>query len=209
MSEFILDTITRYAGWAGLIVGVLAFLESMVVIGLFIPAIATMIAVGGLIGAGLIDPAPILVGALAGAILGDWLSYMLGRALGPAIYRHRWLKGHRLALARARLAFRRYGFISVLLGRFLGPLRATIPLVAGVLKMPQIPFQAANILSALLWIPALLAPGYFAGSEAMRWGFGVEHMLPIVVGLCLLPLGLGWIAVTMLNRPRQRACRQH
>ena len=48
LSDLILDMITRYGWWSGPIIGVLAFFESLVVIGLFVPAIATMIAVGGL-----------------------------------------------------------------------------------------------------------------------------------------------------------------
>lgn len=58
LPALLLDFIVRHAAWAGPIVGVLAFLESLVIIGLFIPAIATMIAVGGLIGAGIIEPVP-------------------------------------------------------------------------------------------------------------------------------------------------------
>jgi membrane protein DedA with SNARE-associated domain len=204
LSALILDTITRYAWWSGPIVGLLAFFESLVVIGLFVPAIATMIAIGGLIGVGLIDPAPVVICALVGAILGDWVSYTLGSSLGPAIYRHRWLRGHKLAFARARLFFRRYGFVSVLLGRFLGPIRSTVPVVAGVLRMPHGSFQLANILSALLWVPALLLPGYFAGGELARFGLEAEHLLLLGVALCFVPMLLGWIALKTFNKPRQR-----
>lgn len=207
MTDFpalVLDMIARHAAWSGPIVGLLAFLESLAVIGLFVPAIATMIAVGGLIGAGVIEPAPVVACAIVGAILGDWASYALGRAMGPAVYRHRWLRRHRLAFARARLFFRRFGFAAVLLGRFLGPVRATVPVVAGVLKMPRAAFQGANVLSALIWVPALLAPGYFAGARAAELGFGIENLLPVAVGLCLLPLLGGWIAMRLVARPRRR-----
>lgn len=204
LSTFIQETLVQYAIWSGPIVGILAFLESLVLIGLFIPAIATMVAVGGLIGAGVVDPLPVIVCALVGAILGDWLSYFLGRSFGPAIYRHRWLRSHRLAFARARLFFRRFGFISVLLGRFLGPVRSTVPVVAGVLKMPQISFQAANVISALLWIPALLAPGYFAGARAAEIGLNSHHLILIAVMLCVVPLLLGGFALKKFSKPRQR-----
>lgn len=204
-SSFIQQTLVQYAGWSGPIVGILAFLESLVLIGLFIPAIATMVAVGGLIGAGIIDPAPVIICALVGAVLGDWLSYILGRSFGAALYRHPWLRGHRLGFARARLFFRRFGFISVLLGRFLGPVRSTVPVVAGVLKMPRISFQAANILSAFLWVPALLAPGYFAGARAMDLGLGVEHIALAAICLCVAPIVLGSFAIKHFSKPRRRA----
>lgn len=203
-SSFIQETLIHYANWSGPIIGVLAFLESLVLIGLFIPAIATMVAVGGLIGAGVIDPMPVIICALIGAVLGDWLSYALGRSFGATIYRHRWLRSHRLAFARARLFFRRFGFVSVLLGRFLGPIRSTVPVVAGVLKMPHLSFQGANILSALLWIPALLTPGYLAGARAAEIGLNAEHLILVAVALCVLPLLLGGLALKAFSKPRQR-----
>lgn len=149
-----------------------------------------------------------IVLGIVGAILGDWVSYALGRAMGPAIYSHRWLRGHRIAFARARLFFRRFGFLAVLLGRFLGPVRATVPVVAGVLRMPQISFQAANALSGLIWVPGLMLPGYLAGTQAAAMGFEVEYLLPLAVALCLVPLAGGWIAIKLFSRPRQRESRR-
>lgn len=204
ISNFLQETLVQYAGWSGPIIGVLAFLESLVLVGLFVPAIATMVAVGGLIGAGVIDPAPVIVCALIGAILGDWLSYHLGRSFGASIYRHPWLRSHRLAFARARLFFRRFGFVSVLLGRFLGPVRSTVPVVAGVLKMPQVSFQTANVVSAFLWVPALLAPGYFAGTRAAEIGLNAEHLVLVAIGLCVLPVLLGIFAIKKFGKPRRR-----
>ena len=191
-SDLLLDAVTRYAGWSGPIIGVLAFFESLVVIGLFVPAIA------------IIEPAPVFACAVVGAILGDWTSYALGCRIGPAIYRHRWLKGHKLAFARARLFFRRYGFMSVLIGRFLGPVRSTVPVVAGVVKMPQRHFQTANIVSALLWVPALLLPGYFAGGKLAQFDLQSEPLVLIAVGLLTIPMLAGWIALRIAGKPRAK-----
>ncbi|PZU58746.1 MAG: DedA family protein [Sphingobium sp.] len=201
----LLAFITHHAAWAGPIIGVLAFLESLVLIGLFVPAIATMIAVGGLIGAGVLDPAPIILSAILGAVAGDWVSFALGRKMGPSVYRHRLLRGHRLAFARARLFFRRYGFASVFLGRFLGPVRATVPVVAGVMAMPQRAFQIANVLSALVWAPALLAPGYFAGQQIAAFN-ALEggHILGLGIALVVIPVAMGLLAMRMMARPRRR-----
>lgn len=206
-SDYVLHALDRYSAWSGPIIGVLAFLESLVLIGLFVPAIATMIAVGGLIGAGIIDPMPVIVCGIVGAVAGDWVSFALDRSLGPAIYRHRWLKGHRVGFARARLFFRRYGFVSVLIGRFLGPVRSTVPVVAGVLKMPRAAFQAANVLSAMVWVPALLTPGYLAGARAADLGIGMDRLVLIAALLCIVPLLLGAIAVKLLSKPRRKPVR--
>lgn len=151
-----------HGAWAGPIVGLLSFGESLAVVGLFIPATAVMLAVGGLVGTGVLDPFSIILWAIAGAILGDWISFWFGRRIGPSVYRRWPLKGHRPMVARTRLFFRKYGFAAIFLGRFLGPIRATVPLVAGVMDMPRKPFQIANIASAALWVPLMFLPGILA-----------------------------------------------
>ena len=192
--------------WAGPIVGLLTFGESLAFVGLLIPATTLMIAIGGLIGVGTLEPLPVFAWAVAGAILGDWVSFVLGRRIGPAGYRRWPLNRHRPAVARARLFFRRYGLIAIFFGRFLGPIRATIPLVAGVMQMAPRRFQLANIASALLWVPALLAPGYLAGS---RLGpvdrISEMHLLSLAVASLLLTVAATAIGAKVLGGNRKRA----
>lgn len=203
-----LALITENARLAGPIIGALAFAESLIVVGMFVPAIALMIAIGGLIAAGVLDPIPIVVWAVIGSTLGDWISYLLGRWIGPSIYRRWPLCNHRLAVARARLFFRRYGFISVFLGRFFGPVRATIPLVAGVMQMPNRSFQLANVTSAVIWVPALLAPGYLAGSSLSFEALKGWQVIGLGVGLLVGPfLFAGIIARFVMKRPPANAER--
>lgn len=96
----------------------LAFAESLIVIGMFVPAVALMIAVGGLIAAGVLDPVPVLVCAITGSVLGDWVSYLLGRRIGPSIYRRWPLRNHRPAIARASVFPALWFLPSVFIGRF-------------------------------------------------------------------------------------------
>lgn len=158
----VIDFIARHDQWAGPILGLVIFIESLAIIGAFIPATPMLIATGGLIAAGVIDPVTVLAFALAGAIVGDAVSYSIGRALGPGALRHPALRRHRKAMAQTRLLCRRYGVASIFIGRFFGPLRAFVPLVVGMLLMSRRKFQAANVVSALVWVPVTLAPGYFA-----------------------------------------------
>ncbi|WP_137864224.1 MULTISPECIES: DedA family protein [unclassified Sphingomonas] len=177
--------ITENAGWAPLVIGLLCFGESLVLVGLFIPATSLMIAAGGLLATGKLDPVSILLAAIAGAVLGDWVSYYIGDRLGPTAYRHWPLREHRTAVAQARLFFRRFGFFAVFAGRFLGPLRAVVPLVAGVTRMPARSFQLANVFSATLWVPALFAPGYLSAKHLVAKGQADDG------SLMLLGLGIG------------------
>ena len=70
-------------------------------------------------------------------------------------------------MARARLYFRRYGAASIFMGRFLGPLQAVVSLTAGATGMGKGRFHVANVLSALIWTPAMLAPGYVAAGGGL------------------------------------------
>lgn len=195
--------ITENARIAGPFIGLLAFTESLIVVGMFVPAVALMIAIGGLIGSGVLDPAPVLLWAIAGAVLGDWVSYALGRWIGPSVYRRWPLCNHRPSIARARLFFRRYGFISIFLGRFFGPVRATIPLVAGVMQMDQRVFQMANIFSAILWIPVMLAPGYLAGASLPLEMMSGWRMLAIGAALLIVPFLIATVIARLVLSPRR------
>lgn len=179
------DFIAREQAWAGPLVGTIILAESLAIVGLAVPATALMVGIGGLIGAGTLEAVPVLAWCIVGAIVGDAISYFAGRLLGPGIC-HRWpLRRHRPAIARARLFFRRYGVASIFVGRFLGPVRSTIPLVAGVMMMSQRRFQLANVGSALVWVPLMFAPGYLAAKGiADLGGFDGETLL-LVVALAL------------------------
>ena len=163
--------IADHRAWAGPIIGLVVLAESLAVIGLLFPATPIMFAIGGMLGTGTLEPMTAILWGMAGAIIGDSISYIVGRRLGPAVYYRAPFNRHRAVFAKARLFFKRYGFASIFIGRFLGPFRTTVPLVSGVALMGARTFQAANILSAIVWVPASFLPGYLAmtglGSAAM------------------------------------------
>lgn len=200
--------IASHGQWAGPIVGVMAFGESLALIGMLIPATTLMLAVGGMMGAGIIDPWPVIASALIGAVIGDWVSFLFGRRIGKNAYRLWPLNRHRTAVARTRLFFRRHGVVSILFGRFLGPIRATVPLVAGVLGMPQRLFQIANVASALLWVPALFAPGYFAVRALGPIELvGEAHIFGLGVGLTVTTFLGGAIVARLMGGDSKRRQR--
>lgn len=194
--------------WAGPIVCLLTFGESMLVVGILIPATAILLMTGGLIGSGTISILPILLWGYAGAIAGDALSFWIGKWLGRSVLRWKILMRHRTTVARARLFFYRYGFLAVLIGRFLGPMRSTVPTVAGVMGMPDVRFQAANILSAIVWVPGLLAPGFLAARSLDAALQSPRLMVYGIAGLCVV-IGLGTvIAVSRKKKPTPQKVRR-
>ena len=54
---------------------------------------------------------------------------------------------------------KKWGIPGIFIGRFFGPLRAAVPLIAGIFEMPFWRFQLANFSSALVWAAVLLTLG--------------------------------------------------
>ena len=155
----VLDFVRQNQGWAPFIVAALAFGESLAIVSVLIPATVLLVGIGALIGGAGLDFYPIWIGAVIGAFLGDWVSYEVARHFGPAI-QHSWPLNKRPDLMeKTEAMMRRYGAWGVFFGRFSGPLRALVPLFAGIFLMPRFLFQMANLASALVWATALLAPG--------------------------------------------------
>ena len=67
--------------------------------------------------------------------------------------------------ARGQAYFEKNGGKSVFLGRFLGPVRAIVPVIAGMSNMPPARFYTMNVLSALAWSTAHLLPGVLFGAS--------------------------------------------
>lgn len=161
LTDSILTVVKEQEAWAVPIVLVLAFAESLAFVSLLVPATVILLALGALIASAGLGFWPIWVAAAIGAIVGDWLSFWIGRRFGPGIGQVWPLSRHPGLLPRAQLFCARWGMAGVFFGRFLGPLRAAVPLVAGICAMPQVKFQIVNIASGLIWAAGVLAPGAF------------------------------------------------
>lgn len=150
--------VETHKAWAPLIVGVLAFCESLAFLSILVPATVLMVAIGALIGATGIPFWPAMIGGGIGAALGDWVSYEIGRH-----YRHEartiWpMSRYPGMVARGEVFCRRFGAWGIVIGRFIGPARAVVPLIAGIVELPRLPFQVANWTSAFAWSFVWLAP---------------------------------------------------
>ena len=167
----LLEWIRQNPEYAGLVVFSMSLVESLAIVGVLIPGVVILFGAGVLIGAGVLDFWTMCAWAIVGAIIGDGLSYWLGHHFEYLTERWRWFRLHPDHLQKGITFFEKYGDLSVALGRFFGPIRAIVPLVAGLLRMPPTRFYAANILSAFVWAPAYLMPGMLFGeiSESGDW----------------------------------------
>jgi membrane protein DedA with SNARE-associated domain len=141
------------------VVFLLAMGESVAVLSLLFPATVVLVGIGAMVGAGALDFWSLWIAAAVGAIIGDWVSYWLGARYGHAVFAVWPMRNHPELLPRGERFFHRWGIASVFVGRFFGPFRASVTLIAGIFAMDRLAFLATTTLSAFIWAAGLLAPG--------------------------------------------------
>jgi membrane protein DedA with SNARE-associated domain/membrane-associated phospholipid phosphatase len=162
-----LETLIKDAGeklgsWTYLLVGALAFLETGAFVGLIAPGEFTILVGGVVAGQGRIDVIALIALVWACAVAGDLTSYFLGRRLGRGFMeRH----GPKVKITPARLAqverfFDRHGGKAILIGRFVGLVRAIAPFLAGSSRMPLRRFIPYDVVGAGLWGSTFVVLGY-------------------------------------------------
>jgi len=154
--------------FAGLVTFLISAAESVAIIGTIVPGSVTMTALGTLAGAGVIPLWATLFWATMGAIVGDGISYWLGHYFKDRL-KIIWPFKHYPGLLESGEKFvHKFGVMSVFIGRFVGPVRALVPLVAGMLGMRPLHFTIANVISAIGWAPAYLLPGILLGAASLE-----------------------------------------
>jgi membrane protein DedA with SNARE-associated domain/membrane-associated phospholipid phosphatase len=187
------ELVAQLSGWllahphlAGLVVGAIACAESLAFVGLVVPGAALMFAAGALIAGGALEFWPTFAWAYAGAVVGDGTSFWVGYRYRGRI-RGLWpFRSHPELLARGEDFFRRHGGKSILLGRFVGPVRPVVPIVAGMLGMPPGRFVLTNLASALGWAPAYLLPGMAFGASLVLAGEVAGRLALLLASLVVL-----------------------
>ncbi len=169
MADVVLAYVKDHEAAAVPIVFLLAFGESFAFVSLLLPATVILWGVGALIGASGLSFWPIWAAAVIGAGLGDWISYWLGYHFHEQIARMWPLSRDPQLMPRVHALFEKWGAPGVFIGRFFGPLRAAVPLVAGAAQMPSLHFQIANWASAIVWGFTTLGPGAFGFKFLPGW----------------------------------------
>ncbi|MBN9007367.1 MAG: DedA family protein [Rhizobiales bacterium] len=164
----LIDFVRDHQVWAAPVVFLLAFGESLAFISLLIPAWSILIAIGALLGASDASFWPVWIAGGIGAALGDWLSYWFGFKFKDRVAEIWPLSRYPDLLPRGETFVQKWGVPSIYIGRFFGPLRATVPLAAGIFEMPHWRFQIANWISALIWSGVLLLFGDVI-SQIIEW----------------------------------------
>ncbi|MBE9398115.1 bifunctional DedA family/phosphatase PAP2 family protein [Pontibacterium sp. N1Y112] len=158
----------------------LALLESLAFVGILVPGVAILATISWLAGQQALSLPLLLLSGFLGAVAGDWISYILGRYASHWIASLKIMQRHPNWIAEGERFFARYGGLSIFLGRFIGPIRAVIPFIAGSCAMPPARFLVFNLLSAAFWAPVYLIPAYWLGQQAEELKMGWNIWLQLV-----------------------------
>ena len=184
----LLEYINAHPDLAGMITFTLSATESVAIVGTIVPGSITMTAIGALAGAGIIPLWETLSWAILGAIVGDGISYWIGYHFKDRL-RSLWpFRKYPNLLKTGETFFHRHGSMSVFVGRFVGPVRALVPLVAGMLGMKPLNFFIANIVSAIGWAPTYMLPGILLGGVALE--LPPDIALHVILALILVTLAI-------------------
>lgn len=179
---------------AGGLVFLVAFCDALAVVGIVVPALPLLFAVGVLVGLGHVSGPYALVAAALGALLGDGLSYWIGRRWGPSMREHWPFRRYPQLLHRGEALFRRHGNKGIVIARYVGAVRPFVPAVAGMLRMPLRRYLPPSLFAAVTWAAVFLAPGWIFGAsyEAVA---AVADRLALALLALLAVLALAWAVV--------------
>lgn len=221
--QSLIPFIQQLNGWIYWIAFLAALVETVLVIGLFLPG-STLLLLLGALSASHGGPSflGLLVFGVAGATLGDNINYALGRRYGQ-----RWTQNGIWLLRRehfdkAHDFFSRHGGKSIFISRFIPSLKEVAPFVAGTAGMSRGWFFIWNFLGALGWGLQWIGAGYvFARSLSLaqqwmsRFGLGAA-LLALFAFLIwflrrwMLRNGQGWwAAVTSVSQALVQSIRNN
>ncbi|WP_283789592.1 DedA family protein [Bermanella sp. WJH001] len=161
---------------------IVALCESLAVVGIIVPGVGLITAASIMAGNLQLDVFLLLVCAITGAFMGDVASFYLGRFFQPNLPNIWPFKQHPSWINNGHDFFAQHGGKSIFFGRFIGPIRPFIPMVAGMMAMPQNYFMLLNGLSAIAWGLVYLLPSYYLGEQLnIEWLLSWQGILALGV----------------------------
>jgi len=177
----LVDFVAAHLHYANIAIFLLALSEAIPVVGTVVPGSTLVVAISALATSADANPWMLLIAATAGAIVGDGVSFWLGQRYHREILNSWPLNRYPQFIARSERFIIRYGAASVFLARFTAVVRAFVPLISGILRMPPRQFYAANILSAIAWAPAHVFPGVMLAMALQLTGLSAEQRAILVI----------------------------
>ena len=199
------DVSSTLGSWTYVLVGLGAFLETGAFVGLVLPGETVVILGGAVAGQGETSIVLTIGVVWLGALAGDSLSFVLGRRLGRGfLLRH----GPKVRITRERFArveeyFSRHGGATIVIGRFIGLVRALAPFIAGSSGMRYTYYLPFGVLGTGLWAAAFALVGYFA-SQSLDAAARTAGRGTLLFGIAVAVIVAIVVAVRFLRQPENR-----
>jgi undecaprenyl-diphosphatase len=193
------DTIVAFAISGGYIaLFALMFLEGIPLLGIAIPGHVAIISAGFLVGTGVLSPWTVLLIGTIGAMLGDYLSYILGKIFGwPLIEKLRpFFFVSESVIVKARTILEKHTGKALVFGRFNPVTRGLMPFFVGANKTNAKHFWLWNTVGTLLWIGSSIIIGYAVslGFHAVE-GWASKALLIAIIGAILIIWGYRFVNI--------------
>lgn len=203
----ILVWIGEHPNWALGLLFAVALIDALFIVGFLVPAAIVLFAMGALVALGSLDLWTTVAVATSGALIGDTLSFGLGKVLGERLFETRPLQRYPEMLAGGRRFFVRHGRKSVMLARFIGPVRSITPAIAGASGMSLLAFLLVDGSASLIWALLYVVPGMvFGASLALAAEVAARLAALLVLASVVVALGL-WLtrlAIGLLQSRTER-----
>jgi len=206
--ETLTERFTSIAASAGVlpygIIFAVIFIESIILIGFFMPAETLLVLIGFLISEGVIRFPfldMVLLAAVA-AISGNIGSFLLGRFWYEPIAAGRLGRRWPALLLKGELFFECHGGKSVFFGRFFNLFRSLIPFVAGCVRMKWAPFLFWTIAGSFTWSAAFLLLGFYAG-QAWHRIFALSSHVTVTVGIVVAVAAVVFFAIRLRQQEKK------
>lgn len=190
----LLDLVGQHPHLAVALAFLIAMGEALLIVGLVVPSTVVLTGLGGLAGIGQLPIWPLFAATTLGAVVGDAISYWVGRVYGQRLTSVQPFARYRSMIDAGQRFFANHGGKSVVIGRFIPGIKSVVPAIAGMMGMGNARFTILNVVSAVAWAAAHLVPGYSAGTVLLVAGT-VSKRLAILLALgCIVLMLVVWLA---------------
>jgi membrane-associated protein len=173
---------------------IIVFVETGLMVGFFLPGDSLLVTAGLFAAKGDLNIFTLNALLMVCAVAGDATGYLIGRKLGPALFRKEdsllFKKKHLIATHEF---YERHGGKTIILARFVPVIRTFAPVVAGMANMPYRKFAVFNIIGGVGWVFSMTMIGYLLVTLFPATEKHIELVILIVVFVSILPAVIEWL----------------
>ena len=176
----------RWGGYVGLFA--IVFTETGLMFGFFLPGDSLLVTAGLFASKGDLDILLLNALLIVAAITGDATGYLIGRRMGPALYRRGDSRFFRRShLIKTRLFYEKHGGKTIVIARFVPIIRTFAPVVAGVAGMQYRRFALFNVFGGIGWVVSMTMIGFLLGRMIPNIDKHIEIVILTVIAISFIP----------------------